>query len=66
MPDDGFIFPSSSLPSTRFELWTLAGYNIWRNSESNKQLFTEDCIIYRKIMDSSDIDNLPTNLNRLI
>ena len=40
--------------------------DIWRNSESNIRLFADDCIIYRKIMDSSDIDNLPTNLNRLI
>jgi len=27
MPDDQFIFSSSWLPSPRFELQTLAGYN---------------------------------------
>ena len=32
---------------------------------SNIRLFADDCIIYRKIMDSSDIDNLQTGLNRL-
>ena len=30
--------------------------DIWRNIESNIRLFADDCIIYRKIMDSSDID----------
>ena len=39
--------------------------DIWRNIESNIQLFAVDCIIYRKIMDSSDIDNLQTDMNRL-
>ena len=29
--------------------------DIWRNVESNIWLFTHNCIIYRKIMDSSDI-----------
>jgi len=37
----------------------------WRNSESNTQLFTDDCIIYKKTMDSRDIDKLQTDLNRL-
>ena len=32
---------------------------------SNIGLFADDCIIYRKIMDSSDIGNLQTDLNRL-
>jgi len=32
---------------------------------SNIRLFAGDCIIYRKIIDSSDIDNLQTDLNRL-
>ena len=36
-----------------------------RNNESNIWLFADDCIIYRKIMDSSDIDKLQTDLNRL-
>ena len=39
--------------------------DIWRNNESNIQLFADDCIIYRKITDSSDIDKLQTDLNRL-
>jgi hypothetical protein len=39
--------------------------DIWRNTESNIQLFAVDCIIYRKIMDSSDIDKLQMDLNRL-
>ena len=39
--------------------------NLWRNNESNIRLFTDDCIIYRKIMDSSDIDKLQTGLNGL-
>jgi len=44
----------------------LAYFNdIWRNTESNIRLFAGDCIIYRKITDSSDIDKLQTNLNRL-
>jgi len=39
--------------------------DIWRNIESNVQLFADDCIIYRKIMDSSGIDKLQMDLNRL-
>ena len=39
--------------------------DIWRNTESNIRLFTDDCIIYRKIKDSSDIDKLQTDPNRL-
>ena len=30
--------------------------DIWRNTESNTRLFADNCIIYRNIMDSSDID----------
>jgi len=33
--------------------------------ESNIRLFADECIIYREITDSSDIDNLQTDLNRL-
>ena len=40
--------------------------DIWRNIESNIQLFEVDCIIYRKIKDSSDMDKLQTDLNRLM
>jgi hypothetical protein len=32
--------------------------DIWRNIESNIRLLADDCIIYRKINDSSDIDIL--------
>jgi hypothetical protein len=39
--------------------------DIWRNNESNIGLFADDCIVYRKIMDSSDIGKLQTDLNRL-
>ena len=39
--------------------------DIWRNNESNKRLFADDCIIYWKIMDSSDTDKLQTELDRL-
>ena len=38
--------------------------DIWRKTESNIRLFTDDCIIYRKIMDSSDTENLQTDLIR--
>jgi len=39
--------------------------DIWRNNESNVWLFADDCAIYRKIMDRSDIDKLQKDLNRL-
>jgi len=39
--------------------------DIWRNTESNIWLFADDCIIYRKITNSIDIDKLKTDLNRL-
>ena len=39
--------------------------DIWRNTESNIRPFADGCVIYRKIMDSSDIDKLQTDLNRL-
>ena len=32
--------------------------------ESNKRLFADDCITYRKMTGSSDIDKLQTDLNR--
>ena len=32
---------------------------------SNVRLFADDYVIYRKITDSSDIDKLQTDLNRL-
>jgi len=39
--------------------------DIWRNPESNIWLLADDCVIYREITDSSDIDKLQTDLNRL-
>jgi len=38
---------------------------IRRNIEFNIQLFADDCVVYRKITDSSDFDKLQTDLNRL-
>ena len=38
---------------------------IFGETESNIRLLADDCIIYRKIADSSDIDSLQTDLNRL-
>jgi hypothetical protein len=38
---------------------------IWKNIESNIRLFADYCIIYRRIMDSRDIEKLQTDLNRL-
>src|SRR5215469_9185024 len=39
--------------------------DIWRNIEPNIRLLADGCVIYRKIMDSSDIDRLQKDLNRL-
>jgi hypothetical protein len=39
--------------------------DIWRDTDSNIRLFADDCIIYRKILDSSDIGKLQMDLNRL-
>jgi hypothetical protein len=36
--------------------------DIWRKIESNVRLFTDDCIIYRRIYDSKDVDKLQTDL----
>jgi hypothetical protein len=36
--------------------------DIWRKAESNKRLFADDCITYRKMTGSSDIDKLQTDL----
>jgi hypothetical protein len=37
----------------------------WRNIESCIRLFADDCIIYRKINNNKDIENLQVDLNRL-
>jgi hypothetical protein len=39
--------------------------DIWRNIESTIQLFADDCIIYRKIMNDSDTEMLQIDLDRL-
>jgi hypothetical protein len=39
--------------------------DIWRNTESNIRLFADNCIICRKINDSSDTDKLQKDLNKL-
>ena len=39
--------------------------DIWRHVKSNIRLFADDCIIYREIKDSSDIDKLQKDPNRL-
>ena len=39
--------------------------DIWRNNESNIWLFADDCIIYKKIMNISDIDMLQMDQNSL-
>ena len=35
------------------------------NNESNIRLFEDDCLIYREILYSGDIDKLQTGRNRL-
>ena len=39
--------------------------NIWRNVASKTRLFTDDCIICRKILNIKDAKNLHRNLDRL-
>ena len=39
---------------------------IWRGTECNIRLFADGCVLYRKSMDSSEIDKLKTDLNRLM
>jgi hypothetical protein len=39
--------------------------NIWSNIESKIRLFADDCIIYRKILNISDIEKLQTDLDKL-
>jgi hypothetical protein len=46
-------------------LFLVYGNDIWRGIDSNIRLFADDCIIYRKILDSSDTKKLQTDLNKL-
>jgi hypothetical protein len=39
--------------------------DIWRNIDSNIRLFADDCIIYRRINESNDVEILQTDLNKL-
>jgi len=44
----------------------LANVNdIWRNTESSIRLFAVDCVIYTKIINNEDIENLQKDLDRL-
>jgi hypothetical protein len=40
-------------------------YDIWRNIESTLRLFADDFVIYRKIINNEDIENLQKDLDRL-
>jgi hypothetical protein len=39
--------------------------DIWRNTELSIRLFTDDCIIYRKILNNNDMENLQRYMNRI-
>jgi dsDNA-binding SOS-regulon protein len=39
--------------------------DIWRNIESKIRFFTDDCVIYRKIVNNYDVEKLQTDLDRL-
>jgi hypothetical protein len=39
--------------------------NVWRGTDPNIWLSADDCIIYRKILNSSDTGKLQTDLNKL-
>jgi hypothetical protein len=39
--------------------------DIWRYTESNIRLFADDCIIYRRINENSEVDKLQTDLYNL-
>jgi hypothetical protein len=39
--------------------------NIWRSMESTIRLFADDCIIYRKIIKTEEMDILQKDLDRL-
>jgi hypothetical protein len=38
-------------------------YDIWRNTDSSIRLFADDCIIYRKITNTNNIEKLQTDLD---
>jgi len=39
--------------------------DIWRNMESTIRLFADDCVIYRKIINNTDMEKLQKDLDRL-
>jgi tetrahydromethanopterin S-methyltransferase subunit G len=39
--------------------------NIWRNTDLSIRIFTDDCIIYRKITNKNDIQKLQKDLDTL-
>jgi hypothetical protein len=39
--------------------------DIWRNTGSTIRLFADDCIIYKKIINNEDIEDMQKDLNRL-
>jgi hypothetical protein len=39
--------------------------DIWRDTESTDRLFADDCIMYREIINSQDMETLQIDLNRL-
>ena len=38
---------------------------IWKNTESTIRLFADDCVIYRKIINNTDMEKLQKYLDRL-
>ena len=38
--------------------------DIWRNIESKIRFFVDDCIIYRKIFNTNNVEKLQTDLDR--
>jgi len=40
--------------------------DIWKNLESTIRLFADDCIIYREILNVKDVEQLQTDLDRLV
>ena len=39
--------------------------DIWRNMESTIRLFADDCVIYKKIINTADMEKLQKDLDRL-
>ena len=51
---------ASTLKTTHLDI-----NNIWRNMESTIRLFADDCVIYRKIINNTDMEKLQKDLDRL-